>query len=142
MSQLKTGTSKRMLAFPSGSTVDEPSPFFSIQKTQFNVRLAYAQALEAAGLPHAMRQVDTLLDDKFQETFAQWFPSAAAFEVFVSRLGNCIYQVLKSLEWKADLKSLAVAPKHGQSIKNYFEKTFMPAVLAPESANGELGGKK
>lgn len=103
-----------------------------IPKTPFNIRMAYGQALEAAGVIHAMHNIDTLLDEGYQETFQEWFPNSNQFQRFVSRLGVCILQVMNGLRWTWDKNVLSSAPTNTQSIKNYFETTFKRAILAPE----------
>ncbi len=99
-----------------------------IPKTPYNVRLAFGMALEAAGLNNATKDLEQLLDDGYQELFSEYFPGDAAFQTFVARFGATRIEILAKLDWTFDQQILAADPGRDQSVKEYFEKTFRPAL--------------
>lgn len=99
-----------------------------IPKTPYNVRLAYAMALEAAGLANAVKDCGQLLDDGYQERFDEYYPQLAAFETYSKRFSVTRIEVLHKLEWAYDANLVAHDPSHSQAIKDYFDTTFRPAV--------------
>lgn len=108
-----------------------------IPKTPSNIRTAYGLALESAGLQGAIQNIDTLLDDGYQEKFIEYYPSPAAFRIFAERFSYTRFDVMEKLEWTFDHDPLDTDPEHTQTLKDYFTASFMPAVLSPEVKGGD-----
>ena len=100
-----------------------------IPKTPSNVRTAYGLALEDAGLQGAIQNIGTLLDDGYQEKFIEYYPSANAFNVFMERFTITRFAIMKKFEWEYDEEILARDPGHRQTIRDYYESVFKPAVM-------------
>ena len=103
-----------------------------IPKTPANIRVIYGLALEDADLQGAVQNIDTLLDDGYQELFVEYYPCAEAFKAFKKRFRVTRSSVVEKLGWKVNGTKFKVEPKHAQSFRDYFLKTFKPAILAPE----------
>jgi len=102
-----------------------------IPKTPANIRTAYGMALESAGLQGAIQNIGALLDDGYQEKFIEYYPSPNAFKIFKERFSYTRFSIMEKLEWKIDRDLLNREPEHEQTIKDYFEAVFKPAVLKP-----------
>lgn len=102
----------------------------TLPKTPHNVRNAYGMALEAAGLANANQNIDNLLDDGYQEKFYEYFPRVEAFEQFLKRFEWSCRKMMERLSWPDyDPEKLKTPPKREQSINDYYNNVFKPAVL-------------
>ncbi len=99
-----------------------------ISQTAHNRMVAYALALEEAGLRGAIQTIQTLLDDGYQEKFADYFPDARAFGVFCERFRTSRLESLEHLGWKFDAEKIYADPSHEQSILDYYRTVFEPAI--------------
>ena len=107
-------------------------PHKTIPQSPFNIRIAYGQALEEAGLNAAIQLIDQLLDDGYQEKFVEYFPGQTSFKRFLERFKATRKRVLDSLGWEYDNDLLAKNPTRTTTIRDYFDKTFKPAILIQE----------
>lgn len=99
-----------------------------VPSTPHNVRIAYAVALEAAGLANAIQIIDTLLDDGYQEQFAEYFPDSGDFATFRKRFRRSRLDTLDNFGWKYDADLLATDPKYTDSLRAYFDDVFRKSI--------------
>lgn len=107
-------------------------PHKPIPQTPFNIRIAYGQALEEAGLNAAIQLIDQLLDDGYQEKFVEYFPGQTSFKRFLDKFKFSRKRVLDALGWEYDFDLLVKNPARNATIRDYYEKTFKPAIVIEE----------
>jgi hypothetical protein len=103
-----------------------------IPKTPANIRTIYGMSLEDADLQGAIQNIGTLLDEGYQEKFAEYYPHPDAFKEFKKRFRMTRFSMVNMLEWTVAEELFKVDPKHGQSVRDYFLKSFKQAILKPE----------
>ena len=101
-----------------------------IPKNPYNLRMAYGLSLESAGLSNAIRLIDDLLDDGYQEKFMEYYLDANAFSTFKERFKITRHEVAGKFSWSFDRNIMAIEPADPQTIRDYFEKTFKIAIVS------------
>jgi len=102
----------------------------AVPKTDRKIREAYGLALELGGLMNAQDVLTELLDEDDKEKFSNYFPRLKAFQAFAELFGYARFDVIAAYGWKdsIDKDKLQTDPSHEQTIKNYFQETFKPAM--------------
>ncbi len=109
--------------------------------TSRRVKIAYALALEAGGLIHAMDVIDQLLDDDDKEKFSDYF-APVVFDDFLEMFNRARFDVVKAYGWDGVVNKdvLKIPPKPDQTVRNYYDEVFYKAILGGASVKN--GGSK
>ena len=102
----------------------------SKSKTLELVRRVYGRAMEDAGLDNAADQIDQLLQSG--DPFIKFIPALDIFEDFKKRFAFARMDVLRQMNWSYDKNKIKQEPVQDQSIKDYYETVFYPAVTEVE----------
>ena len=99
-----------------------------LPKVPETYRLVYGFALQAAGMSLSKDLMDRFLDDKVEEVFAEFYPEPDRFVRFRSDFHDACKRLVPGVGWTLDEGKLTQGPSCDQSIKDYYENTFIPSI--------------